>query len=103
VVQKAFISGVSTRKIERLAKSMGIESISAGQVSGLNRELDEQVLHFRTRPLEKTYPVICCVDVLYEKIRHDGRFVTVAVLVVAGITPAEGSRDILTVEPMLRE
>jgi transposase-like protein len=27
VVQEAFINGVSTRKIERLAKSLGIESI----------------------------------------------------------------------------
>jgi putative transposase len=101
VVQEAFINGVSTRKIERLAKSMGIEGLSAGQVSELNKELDEQVRYFRTKPLEKIYPVIC-VDALYEKIRYDGRVVTMAVLVVAGIT-LEGTRDILTVEPMLRE
>ena len=101
VVQEAFINGVSTRKIERLAKSMGIESLSAGQVSEINKELDEQVRYFRTRPLEKTYPVIW-VDALYEKIRYDGRVMTMAVLVVAGVT-LEGSRDILTVEPMLRE
>jgi len=67
VVQEAFINGVSTRKIERLAKSMGIEGISAGQVSEINKELDEQVRYFRTRELEKTYPVIW-VDALYEKI-----------------------------------
>ena len=101
VVQEAFINGVSTRKIERLAKSMGIEGLSAGQVSELNKELDEQVRYFRTKPLEKIYPVIC-VEALYEKIRYDGRVVTMAVLVVAGIT-LEGTRDILTVEPMLRE
>jgi transposase-like protein len=101
VVQEAFINGVSTRKTERLAKSMGIEGISAGQVSEINKDLDEQVRHFRTRALEKTYAVIW-VDALYEKIRYDGRVVTMAVLVVAGIT-LEGSRDILTVEPMLRE
>jgi putative transposase len=101
VVQEAFINGVSTRKIERLAKSMGIEGLSAGQVSELNKELDEQVRYFRTKPLEKIYPVIC-VDALYEKIRYDSRVVTMAVLVVAGIT-LEGTRDILTVEPMLRE
>jgi putative transposase len=101
VVQEAFINGVSTRKIERLAKSMGIEGLSAGQVSELNKELDEQVRYFRTKPLEKIYPVIW-VDALYEKIRYDGRVVTMAVLVVAGIT-LEGTRDILAVEPMLRE
>jgi transposase-like protein len=101
VVHEAFINGVSTRKIERLAKSLGIESLSAGQVSEINKELDEQVRFFRTRPLEKRYPVLW-VDALYEKIRHDGRVVSMAVLVVAGIT-SEGTRDILTVEPMLRE
>ena len=101
VVQEAFINGVSTRKIERLAKSMGIEGISAGQVSEINKELDEQVRQFQTKPLEQTYPVIW-VDALYEKIRYDGRVVTMAVLVVAGIT-LEGRRDILTVAPMLGE
>jgi len=32
VVQEAFVNGVSTRKIERLARAMGIENISASQV-----------------------------------------------------------------------
>ena len=32
LVQEAFINGVSMRKIERLARSLGIESISASQV-----------------------------------------------------------------------
>ncbi|HVP49727.1 MAG TPA: transposase [Candidatus Bathyarchaeia archaeon] len=39
VVQEAFINGVSTRKIERLAQAMGIENISASQVSGSTRSL----------------------------------------------------------------
>ena len=33
VVQTAFVQGVSTRKIEKLAKSLGIEGISRSQVS----------------------------------------------------------------------
>jgi len=33
VAQEAFVSGVSTRKIERLAQAMGIENISAAQVA----------------------------------------------------------------------
>jgi transposase-like protein len=32
LVQEAFINGVSTRKVERLARSLGIEGISASQV-----------------------------------------------------------------------
>ncbi len=50
-VQEAFINGVSTRKIERLARAMGIENISAGRVSEFNKENDSQVADFQGRPL----------------------------------------------------
>ena len=40
VIQEALINGVSTRKIERLAKSLGIESISRRQVSTITKELN---------------------------------------------------------------
>jgi len=43
LVQEAFINGVSTHKIERLAKSLGIESVSASQVSEFNKGLSQQV------------------------------------------------------------
>jgi len=101
VVQKAFINGVSTRKMERLAHSLGIEGISAGQVSVMTKELDDQIDRFRTRPLEREYPVIW-VDALYEKIRFDGRVISMAVLVVAGVT-LEGRREVLACEPMMNE
>ena len=101
VVQEAFINGVSTRKMERLAHSLGIEGISAGQVSVMTKELDDQIDRFRTRPLEREYPVIW-VDALYEKIRFDGRVISMAVLVVAGVT-LEGRREVLACEPMMNE
>jgi putative transposase len=101
VIQEAYINGVSTRKIKRLAQSLGIESISRGQVSQITRELNEQVEAFRNRPLEKTYPVLW-VDALYEKIRYDHRVVNMAVQVVIGIDET-GKRDILAVEPMQEE
>ncbi len=55
VVQEAFINEVSTGKIERLARAMGIESISAAQVSEFNKELDAQVADFLSRPLAEEY------------------------------------------------
>lgn len=58
VVQEAFINGFSTRKMERLAQSLGIESLSASQVSEITKDFNDQVEWFRTRPLEKEYPVI---------------------------------------------
>jgi|SRR6056297_747668 len=55
VIQEAFINGVSTRKIDRLAKSIGIDSISRGQVSNITKELNEKVNEFRSRPLDEEY------------------------------------------------
>lgn len=101
VVQEAFINGVSTRKMERLAQSLGIESLSAGQVSEITKDLNEQVEWFRTRPLEKEYPVIW-VDALYEKVRCERHVISMAIAVVQGLTK-EGNREILAVEPMYAE
>ena len=101
VVQEAFINGVSTRKMERLAQSLGIESFSASQVSEITKDLNEQVEWFRTRPLEKEYPVIW-VDALYEKVRCERHIISMAIAVVQGLT-SEGNREILAVEPMYAE
>jgi putative transposase len=101
VVHQAFINGVSTRKIERLARSLGIEGMSASQVSEINKGLNEQVDSFRNRPLDAEYPVIW-VDALYEKIRDNQRVVSTAILVVYGVN-SEGKREILAVEPMYGE
>jgi len=101
VVQEAFINGVSTRKMERLAQSLGIESLSASQVSEITKDLNNQVEWFRTRPLEKEYPVIW-IDALYEKVRCEKHVISMAIAVVQGITK-EGNREILAVEPMFAE
>ena len=101
VIQEAFINGVSTRKIERLAKSLGIDSISRSQVSEITKELNAQVGAFRNRPLEHIYPVLW-VDALYEKIRANGQVKNMAVHIVCGLA-MDGTRDILAVEPMYEE
>lgn len=102
VIQEAFVQGVSTRKMKKLAKSLGIDSLSHSQVSEMAKGLDEQVEEFRSRRLDDTaYPVLW-VDALYEKIRYDGRVVSMAVLLVCGVDE-HGQRHILAVEPMLEE
>lgn len=102
VVQEAFVQGVSTRKMNKLAKSLGIDGLSHSQVSEMAKGLDEQVQEFRCRRLEDTtYPVLW-VDALYEKIRYDGRVISMAVLLVCGVDE-QGQRHILAVEPMLEE
>ena len=102
VVQEAFVQGVSTRKMEKLAHSLGIENLSRSQVSEITKGLNEQVEEFRNRSLAGTvYPVLW-VDALYEKVRVDGRIVSMAVLIVCGVDE-NGHRDIIAVEPMAEE
>lgn len=102
VIQEAFVQGVSTRKMGKLAKSLGIDSLSRSQVSEMAKGLDEQVQGFRTRRLDDSvYPVLW-VDALYEKIRYDGRVISMAVLLVCGVDES-GKRHILAIEPMLEE
>jgi putative transposase len=102
VVQEAFVQGVSTRKMDKLAKSLGIENLSHGQVSEMTKGLNEQVNAFRERSLEgERYPVIW-TDALYEKVRYGGRVVSMAILIVCGVN-TDGKREVLAVEPMLAE
>ena len=67
VVQEAFVHGVFTRKMDKLAKSLGIESLSRSQVSEMTKGLNDQAESFRHRPLEGDYPILW-VDALYEKV-----------------------------------
>jgi len=55
LVQEGFINGVSTRKIERLARSLGIESISASKHPEITRGWDERVEEFRCREFKAEY------------------------------------------------
>lgn len=102
VVQEAFVQGVSTRKMEKLAQSLGIENLSRSQVSKMTKGLNEQVEEFRNRSLAGTVYPVWWVDALYEKVRVDGRIVSMAVLIVCGVDE-NGHRDIIAVEPMTEE
>ena len=101
IIKEAWINGVSTRKIDHLAKAMGIENITASQVSNITSELDSQVEEFRNSPLDGEYPVIW-VDALYEKIRDDRKVISVAIMVVRAVD-LEGKVRIIAVEPMYNE
>ena len=84
LVQEAYVNGVSTRKIERLAKALGVENISAGQVSEINKGLNEQVEEFRTRALEAEYPFVW-VDAMYEKVRFDNKTISTAIMIAYAV------------------
>lgn len=51
VVADCYLAGVSTRRVDKLVGTLGIQGISKSQVSELAKSLDEQVESFRSRPL----------------------------------------------------
>ncbi len=102
VVAECYVHGVSTRKVDDLVRTLGIDGISKSQVSELAASLDEQVTAFRNRPLTSTaYPYVS-LDALMVKTREQGRVVNVAV-VVATATNAEGLREVLGVDVLTAE
>lgn len=99
---EAYVQGVSTRKVEALVQSMGLEGISKSQVSALAEGLDEMVEAFRHRPLESaSYPYVW-LDALVHKSREEGRVVGVATLVAIGVK-SDGHREVLGVDVVTGE
>lgn len=98
VIQEAYINGVSTRKMELLAKTMGIENLSSSTVSRWCESLGAEVERFKNRPIEASI-VYLYLDATYIKIREKG---TGCLLVAFGITE-EGRREILGFEMVEKE
>src|SRR3954447_17178106 len=94
VVATAYLLGVSTRRVERLAEQLGVKSLSRSQVSEMASHLDAQVTAFRQRPLDTGPYTFVWVDALTVKVREAGRVVNVHALVATGVN-ADGHREIL--------
>jgi putative transposase len=102
VVAECYVRGVSTRRVEGLVETLGIQSLSKSQVSELARSLDGEVAAFRTRPLDAGgYPYVW-LDALAVKCREHGRIVNIAAVVATGVN-AEGHREILGVDVLTTE
>jgi putative transposase len=94
VVATCYLLGVSTRRMEKLAGTLGITRLSRSQVSEMARDLDEQVEAFRTRPLDAGPYTFVAADALVLKVREGGRVVNVHALLAAGVN-VDGHREIL--------
>jgi transposase-like protein len=94
VVMACYVEGVSTRRVEEVARAMGIDGISKSQVSRICAELDEVVDAWRNRPLDTgPYPLVW-IDALSMRVREGGRICSTAVLVATAVN-ADGQREIL--------
>lgn len=100
-IADAYLAGVSTRRVDKLVRTLGIEGISKSEVSRLAASLDEVAAAFRGRPLEGPYPLLM-LDALVVKAREGGRICNVAAVHAVGVN-ADGRReslglDLITVE-----
>ncbi len=102
VVAQCYVEGVSTRRVDDVVRSMGIEGISKSQVSELAKSLDEAVAAFRNRPLDAGPYTYVWLDALTQKVREGGRIVNVAVVIATGVN-AEGHREILGLDLITTE
>jgi transposase-like protein len=94
VVAEAYVLGVSTRKVDALVRTLGIDGISKSEVSRLCAELDRAVKAFRERRLdEHRYPYVW-LDAKVEKVREGGRITSMALLVAIAVNE-RGEREVL--------
>lgn len=103
VVADCYLAGVSTRRMDKLVKTLGIHALSKSQVSRMAAELDEQVQDFRHRSLAEAGPfTFVAADALTMKVREGGRVVNVVVLIATGVN-ADGRREVLGVQTATAE
>ena len=87
VVADCYLAGVSTRRMDKLVKTFGIDSLSKSQVSRMAADLDQHVDQFRHRPLDAAGPfTFVAADALTMKVREGGRIVNAVVLLATGVT-----------------
>lgn len=95
VIADCYLAGVSTRRMDKLVKTLGIHSLSKSQVSRMAADLDEQVEAFRHRPLDQAGPfTFVAADALTMKVREGGRVINAVVLIATGVN-ADGHREVL--------
>jgi len=95
-----YVTGVSTRKVEKIMEKLCGFGISSTEVSHASKLLDEELARWRNRPLGKYQYIF--LDAEYEKVRQGGRVLDCATLVAVGVDEF-GKRDVLGVSVKLSE
>ncbi len=72
VVATSYLLGVSTRRVEKLAETLGINSLSKSQVLDLAKSMDGAV-ESRSRPLDAEPCRLLQADAMTVRVREGGR------------------------------
>lgn len=103
VIADCYLAGVSTRRMDKLVKQLGIHSLSKSQVSRMAADLDEHVDEFRHRDLSEAGPfTFVAADALTMKVREGGRVVNTVVLIATGVN-GDGRREVLGLQVVTSE
>lgn len=95
VVMEAYVHGVSTRKVDDLVRTLGIDAgISKSEVSRICSQLDEQVGQFRDRTLGHSAFPYLFLDATYLKAHQGPHVVSKAVVIATGVR-SDGGREVL--------
>lgn len=98
---RAYLEGISTRRVGDIAEALAGEGLSASSVSRLNGRLSERLQAWRERPLSGAYPYLY-LDGISLVVRWGGASERVSVLVALGVNQ-EGFREVLACVAGLRE
>lgn len=98
---RAYLEGVSTRRVGDLAEALGGEGLSASSISRLNGRLSERLREWRERALSGAYPYLY-LDGISLTVRWGGSCERVSVLVAIGVSH-EGFREVLACGAGFRE
>lgn len=85
VLATCYGRGVSTRRVEGIAKDLGVAHLSKSQVQALVHHLDVHLDAWRNRQLDADPYVFVWTDALTMKVREEGRVVNIAFLVAVGV------------------
>ena len=92
---EAYVHGVSTRKVDDLVRTLGIDQgISKSEVSRICTQLDEQVGAFRDRSLSHSGFPYLFLDATYLKAHQGPHVVSKAVVIATGVR-SDGGREVL--------
>lgn len=92
-----FLSGLSTRGIELISKSLLGRKISRGEVSAVNKELLSGIEAWRVRPLHDCKIKYVYIDGVYFHMRVNHKVEIIPMLIVVGVT-FEGRKIFLTIQ-----
>lgn len=83
-VAETCAAGTSTRKVQRVARKMGIDRLSKDQVSAIARDLDADVEELLSRELSGVRVPYLRLDATYARRGREGRVASTAVVTAIG-------------------